>query len=148
MQKKKWRLGVMMIIRRNDTYLLARKTGKQEWQFCAGGRDNSEDIFETLYREFEEELCTTFSKAVKRFTFSWVRREFEFPPKWKKFRGVFGQRQYIAIIDLKPNITLKPDNWEIEEIKYVKSTDLLKTLTHKDMKETLKEMKKLGEISC
>lgn len=144
--EKKYRLGVLMMIRRNNgrEYLIIRKKGRDEWQMPAGGKQKDETIMDTFRREINEELgCSNFDMKSR---ISYNVYQYEFPDEWKLKRNCFGQRQFIIIVDLLEDVNFKPDGKEIEEIKFVSKENLLSELSHKELRDIIRKMELDGEI--
>jgi len=142
-----YRLGVMIIVRKSNKVLVARKVNTDEWQLPAGGRDSGETVLTTARRELLEELNIDLSLALN-VDVSFVVSQYEWSTEWKIKRGYDGQRRHIVIVTLPDSVEAVADGLELKEIKWVTIKELFNTLTHKDMCDTIREMIELGELKC
>jgi 8-oxo-dGTP pyrophosphatase MutT (NUDIX family) len=140
-----YRLGVMMLICRGNKFLIARKVNTDEWQLPAGGRYDGETVLATARRELLEELNINIDSALS-VDVSFVTSQYIWRNEWKLKRGYDGQRRHIVIVTMPDSVEAVADGQELKEVRWVNIGELLNTLTHKDMQETIREMIKLGEI--
>ena len=141
---KNWRLGVILIVARGNMVLIAKKPSANEWQLPAGGREIQETVLETAKREAQEELGLIVDPSQMKVSF--IVREYEWSEEWKAKRGTDGQRQHIVMIALRDDQEITVNSQELAHVRFVPKRELLDELTHQDIKETLREMQKLGEI--
>jgi len=139
-----YRQGVIIILKKGDSFLLARKKGSAEWYFPAGGQDQGESVTDTFYREIAEELGLQ-KERVSFLRISRVTHKYEWNEKFKQKTGYDGQEQHIVIAEFTGNIELSGHD-ELEEVRLVKGAELLRTLAHKDLQETVKKMIAHGEL--
>lgn len=140
----KYRQGVIILLKKDNSFLLARKTGSAEWNFPAGGQEQGESVTDTFYRELAEELGLQ-KDNVHSLRISRVTHKYEWNEKFKQKTGYDGQEQHIVIAEFTGNIELSGQD-ELEEVRFVKCSELLRTLTHKDLQETVKKMVAQGEL--
>ncbi len=140
----RYRQGVIIILKKGELFLLARKKGSEEWYFPAGGQEQKESVTETFYREIAEELGLQ-KECVSSLRISSVMNRYEWGEAFRQKTGYDGQEQHIVIAELIGNINLSGQN-ELEEVRFVKGSDLLRTLAHKDLQETIRKMIAQGEL--
>lgn len=134
----------MMIVKQNDKFLLTNK-GDTEWKFPAGGREGNESVLHTLHREIEEELNLKEENFLRE-DITFAINEYEFNQEWKERRGCFGQRRFVAIVELLPGAKIKPDGHEIKNVMWLTKEEMMEQLTHEGQKETIKELEERGEL--
>jgi 8-oxo-dGTP pyrophosphatase MutT (NUDIX family) len=138
---KLWRLGVILVVIRDNHILLVRKSNSKEWQLPAGGREDKESVLTTAGRELMEETGINIFKALS-VDISFIIREFEWNDEWKQRRGTDGQRQHIVIIRVPNDTIAVVDGFELDALQWVTIEESMKILTHKDMQDTLQEVLK------
>ena len=136
---KLWRLGVILVVIRDNNILLVRKTNSKEWQLPAGGKEDGESVLTTAGRELMEETGINIFKALS-VDISFIIREFEWNEEWKLKRGTDGQRQHIVIIKVPSNTVAVVDGFELDALQWVSLEESMKILTHKDMQDTLRNV--------
>ncbi len=140
----KYRQGVIIILKNGESFLLARKKGSAAWYFPAGGQEQGESILDTFYREIAEELGLQ-KEQVSSVRISCVTHKYEWDDKFKQKTGYDGQEQHIVIAECAGTIDLSRQD-ELEEVRFVKGSELLRTLAHKDLHDTVKKMIAQGEL--
>lgn len=139
-----YRQGISIILKKGGSFLLARKKGSAEWYFPAGGQEQGESVTDTFYREIAEELGLQKGR-VSSIRVSRVTHKYEWNEKFKQKTGYDGQEQYIVIAEFTGDIDLSGQD-ELEEVRFVKGSELLHALSHKDLQETMKKMIAHGEL--
>lgn len=140
----KYRQGVIIVLKQGDLFLLIRKKESSEWYFPAGGQEQGESVTDTFYREIAEELGLQ-KERVSSLRISRVTHRYEWGEKFKAKTGYDGQEQHIVIAEFAGNVDLSRQN-ELEEFRFVKGRELLRTLAHEDLRETVKKMVAQGEL--
>jgi len=129
-----YRNNVVGVIVKADQILLQnnRRFPGDHWQLPQGGVDDGETPEQAVIREISEELGVDPSyllidrKLPETHTYTW--------PKWAQLqKGYKGQRQEIFIVNFSGDNSVFhfKDSEEVEDIKWVKKSDLKQTMFHK-----------------
>ena len=137
-KKKKLRKGVFFVVyafeRGKPIYvLLKRKLHWIGWEFPKAGVEKFETKRAAVKRETVEETDLKPLK-IKKFNFSGT---FFFKKEFEDLRGVIGQTFSLFSVEVKKG-KIKIDPHEHSAYKWLLYKDALKTLTHKNQKESLK----------
>jgi len=139
-----YRQAIIIILKKGDLFLFARRPGLSEWNFPTGGQEQGETITDTFYREIAEELGLK-RDGVSSLRISCVIHRYDWEEKHKVRTGHDGQEQHIVIAELIGNIDLSAQD-ELEEVKFVKGSELLRTIAHEDLRQTVRKMVAQGEL--
>lgn len=137
-----YRKAIMMIIKKNDLYLIVKHNMSSQWAFPGGGIERGESYIDTMIRECFEEF------GIKNEDFLEIKdtgrhHKYELP---KRFRnGYEGQNRRLIVGEvLDPKIKVNRD--EITHYKWVSFEDVCKMIPFEDFISFLKELKNDGIV--
>jgi putative (di)nucleoside polyphosphate hydrolase len=144
----KIRKAVCAIVEKENKFLLVHKVKimdsksgaekiKGEWDFSKGGVKPFEtDIKEAVLRELKEETGSTKYKIIKEFE---EKIKFDFPQNIKEKIGFDGQETTVFLLQyLGDGSEIKPQDEEIDLIKFIEKDMVLEKLAHEEMKDFFK----------
>ncbi|MBD8071088.1 NUDIX domain-containing protein [Bacillus sp. PS06] len=142
------RHAVGAIVIKGDTYLVIHKTkmntkeGKRkidgQWDFVKGGIEPHDVTLEAaIMRELSEETGSSDYRMIKQFD---EKICFDFPEELKDRIGYERQETTMFLVEfVGDESSLTPQDDEIVELQFVKSNELIKTLTHEDTINFIRE---------
>jgi putative (di)nucleoside polyphosphate hydrolase len=137
MKMKTYRKAVGAVIFKDDKFLLVQKirAGKYairpRWDFSKGGIDKKDkDMKKALFRELYEETGSRKYKIIKQFK---DKTKIIWTKLYQKRLGFAGQETTMFLVEYVGNgKDLKPDKYEIRNIKFFTRKETLKRLRGKE----------------
>ncbi|MFC1682106.1 NUDIX hydrolase [Nanoarchaeota archaeon] len=148
MSSNKVRKAVGAIVKKDNLFLLIHKVkmmssskGPEKinprWDFPKGGvKDTDVDLEQAILRELKEETGSTQYNILKKFDEKII---FEFPKEIQNKLGFKSQEMTMFLIDfLGDKDSLKPQDEEIDDIKFVSKEEVKEIIVFEDSKDFFK----------
>lgn len=135
-----YRKAVLMLIKKEDKFLLAIPSEADSYHIPGGGVEEGESYLEAFFREANEELGLNLEDFIK-INVTEFYNNYDWPKQLVEENGFLGQEKRIIVAEIKKDskINLTITN-ELREFGFFTYDEMLELIIYPNLVSTLKNM--------